>query len=184
MKKTVYKPWTENTCPLKVGDVLWDPLNKREVMVTVRMHSENKDDPQANLIVLGDCPYSGQELLDFGLECWDNYPDKTTSFKCCEAHLVEEHWVPALLSSLKNMLDMCPTFKSNELYNTFVKYMEVEYCISLVIKAALALKEQLRIDFQEPEDEWFWNIDKTVLRYANDYENNQSKDKEKSDVED
>ena len=170
MKKTVYKPWTENTCPLKVGDVLWDPLNKREVMVTVRMHSENKDDPQANLIVLGDCPYSGQELLDFGLECWDNYPDKTTSFKCCEAHLVEEdHWISDYLY-WTNQLPLADLPDTGKAIHDFKTAIIEQKKVSLVLQLGYTLKDMIEKDWEEPEPEWFTYIDTAILRYVKDKE--------------
>lgn len=45
MKKPVYKPWTIKTCPLKVGDVLYDPENSIDVMVTGINHKfiDNED---------------------------------------------------------------------------------------------------------------------------------------------
>lgn len=173
MKKTIYKPWTENTCPLKVGDVLRDPLNKRDIMVTVRIHSATyKDDPDENIVVLGDCPYSGQELLDYGIECWDNYPDKGTSYKCCEAHLVEveeEHWIYDMLG--EEMLSV-----SNE--NTIVHEATDKFIDSVINKKSISevtvygndfktaiYKQYGPIQYDSKEREWLYKIDLIIYRY-------------------
>jgi hypothetical protein len=169
MKKTVCKPWTIKTCPLKVGDVLYDQVNDIDVMVTGINHKfTDNEDPDELLVLASDRWLSGQELHDDNWGWIKSYPTRDV-ISCCEVIQVEDHWISNYFT-WERQLPLADLPDIGKAIREFKTAIVNQQKISLVLQLSFTLKDTIRKDWQEPEPEWFDDINIAILRYAKEHE--------------
>ena len=176
MKKTICKPWTPDNCPLKPGDVTHDIHYNNDVLVLKRFldwdekdDNINKNKPLISVCLAGMIiTLTGKELMDNRWEWYPNWPD-TGTIKPCYEISEAGGWVSDYFK-WERQLPLADLPDTGKAIRDFKDAIVNQQKVSLVLQLGLTLKDTIRKDWEEPETEWFDDIDSAVLRYAKENE--------------
>ena len=185
MKKTRV-PWTPDNCPLKPGDVIHDIYNNTDVLILKRFldYKEDKDNSINSLVSV--ClsgmiiTLTGKDLAENRWEWYPKWPDTGTSEPCCDI-IEADNWLVDYFKWERH-LPLADLPEVGKAIKCFKDVISERQNIANVISLGMALKNSIQHNWAEPEPEWFDDIDKAVLKYAEEKEH-AYKAKEQEDVE-